>query len=790
MKLLEHTHGVGMFAQHNTYFVLLSYLIATISAYASIDLAQRISYTSIKRKLTWLIAGGASLGIGIWSMHFIAMLAFHFPPGVHYDITLVILSVFIAITGCFLGFSIISTDITSTPRFISSGVIMGIGIVIMHYIGIEAVQPVEITYDKTLVLLSIVIAIGASLTALWLGFRSPFSKNSMSRLVKFLFSLVMAVAITGMHYTGMAATQFTFLEDSIDTATTTLDPSVLAWIIAGVTLIVFSFFFFSLVFDKLWRRQEILQHTLLNSSADGIAISDMNGKLVHVNPAFTALFNVDSSALSFNNLRQYHPLLTESVEPYKELLLELPDSTLEVRRNPITTELSGHSLWMFSNVTEQLQSRAHIEQLAFHDTLTGLANRHKLDSELTLRTSTNDEVGCIFLNVDRLRYVNESLSLQAGDALLKKIGSFLKSTLGPNDLLARVAGDEFIILTSDKTMSEIASRADDCVTAIREKTFTVNGVHLNVSLSAGISSYPSQASSGDELLRFANLAMLVSKNNGKNQFTQFTLDIYNENRRVLDIEEALISAIDKGELHLVYQPKVSMVTGETIGVEALLRWIHPTLGFISPVEFIPIGEEKGMIGKIGDWVLQKACTQWVAWHEIGCPPVMMAVNVSPLQLSSDDFLPNILRTAEETGMDITCLELEITETASLAFESAILNKLETLRSLGVQISLDDFGTGYSSFSLLKELPINMLKIDKIFLEDLRQGTGQEAIVRSIIQLGHNLGLDVLAEGVESLEEATWLQSEGCDVVQGYFYYRPQPPENIPHILSQSAMIPV
>lgn len=253
-------------------------------------------------------------------------------------------------------------------------------------------------------------------------------------------------------------------------------------------------------------------------------------------------------------------------------------------------------------------------------------------------------------------------------------------------------------------------------------------------------------------------------------------------RRNVQLEESLLTAIDHHEFYLLYQPKINVHSGELIGVEALIRWNHPVLGQISPMEFIPIAEEKGMIFEIGDWVLREACTQWVKWLSESLKPVMMAVNISPLQFSNEDFLPKVKAIISETKMNPQFLELEITESASLALEDQTKTKLHDLKEMGINISLDDFETGYSSFKHLKELPIEVLKIDKSFLEHLIGNKGQEAIVRSMIQLGHNLNLKVLVEGVENQMQEQWLKDEGCDIVQGFFYSRPVHEGNIKEML--------
>lgn len=376
-----------------------------------------------------------------------------------------------------------------------------------------------------------------------------------------------------------------------------------------------------------------------------------------------------------------------------------------------------------------------------------------------------------------MKFINDMLGHQEGNLLLQHIAERLSDLLEEGDFLARFGGDEFIILVANDRVNTVEEIAKRCVEQMRAP-FIVHGHPISITLSAGLCTYPREASNADELLQYADLAMSESKRNGKNEATAFTLSLNEQYRRKLQIEEALTTALSHGELHLVYQPKIRMRTEEIEGVEALLRWTHPEYGPISPVEFIPIAEEKGLIHTIGEWVLRASCLQWVSWSRELAEPPIVAVNISPIQLTRDDFLPTLLEIIEETAMDPRYLELEIKESASLGFEEKSRALLEKIRTLGIHISLDDFGTGYSSFSHLKELPIDVLKIDRSFLRQLIGNKGQEAIVRSIIHLGHNLNFRVLVEGAEKKEEVDWLREAGCDFVQGYYYSKPEMPERI------------
>lgn len=768
-----------LLSHHNPFLVILSYVIASISAYASIDLARRVIFSSGTGKVIWLVTGGATLGIGIWSMHFIAMLAHRFPVPVSYSAPLVAISVVFSAVACIIGYYLISMDRQNRLRFISAGVIMGAGIASMHYAGTEAIRPLLITYDWKLVTLSVMIAIFASLAALWVGFLSPYATKEMSWRVKLAASLIMAGAIASMHYIGMKATTFTEKPGIQEFSEPVIHTTLLAWIIGIVTLLIFSLFFFSIIGERLLRKQATVQNAILDSSSDGIVITDKAGQIIHANPAFHQFMNSSGFELKWPVLSAYHPLLNEEAVDDSFVNIEARDRIFEVRKRDVQSETLKQSLWTFRDITEAVHDKQRIESMAFLDSLTNLPNRHRLDAILHEWTEENRQIGCILLNIDRLKFVNDTLGLQAGDVLLKKVSRILEGQLQDGDFLARVGGDEFIVLVSGVRTKELQMIADQALQTVQHP-FEIQNVPVHITMSAGICSYPELAGTADELLQYADLAVSKSKADGKNQATVFNVAIKEQHRRRLELEDALSTALENDEFHLHYQPKVMLATGNIVGAEALLRWSHPVLGTVSPMEFIPVAEEKGMIHEIGLWVLRESCTQWKEWADKLPEPIILAVNLSPLQLSKDDFLYHLLRIIEETDMDPSYLELEITESASLAFETGEI--LQRVCEFGIQISLDDFGTGYSSFSQLRELPIHVLKIDKSFLVNLLGNKGQEAIVRSIIQLGHNLGLKVIMEGVEQAEEAQWLKKEGCDVVQGYFFFKPLPPDQLFNVL--------
>jgi predicted signal transduction protein with EAL and GGDEF domain len=350
--------------------------------------------------------------------------------------------------------------------------------------------------------------------------------------------------------------------------------------------------------------------------------------------------------------------------------------------------------------------------------------------------------------------------------------------VGGSDTVSRQGGDEFIVLLPE------LERAEDAALTARLMMETVAEVHgisehdLHVTASIGISIYPDDGSDAETLVKNADTAMYHAKENGRQGYQFFKSEM---NARAVErqsIEENLRKALERQELALHYQPKIDLKTGVTIGVEALLRWFHPSLGSVSPAQFIPVAEDSGLIVPIGAWVLREACTQAQIWSQAGLPPMTMSVNVSAIQFRHEDFSSGLATILQETGFDPKHLELEITESALVKRADRTASILKEVRAKGIQVSIDDFGTGYSSLSYLRKFPVDTLKIDQSFIRQITASDSERAMVRAIISMGRSLGLKVIAEGVETAEELDFIQHEHCDQAQGYYFSKPVPPEQL------------
>jgi diguanylate cyclase (GGDEF)-like protein/PAS domain S-box-containing protein len=427
-----------------------------------------------------------------------------------------------------------------------------------------------------------------------------------------------------------------------------------------------------------------------------------------------------------------------------------------------------------------IEQRQLVDQLAYqalHDTLTGLPNRslleQRLDRTLAEARRHNWQLAVLFIDLDRFKQINDTLGHALGDQVLQQVARRLEGCLRKSDCLARMGGDEFTVLLTELADSRDALRVAEKLLAAFEEPFAVEGRDLFLSCSIGISLYPRDGKDAVTLQRKADTAMYRAKNHGKNSCEFYAAEFGAAALERLEIENALRRALDNQELRLYYQPQVD-AGGKLAGFEALLAWNHPKLGLTSPAQFIPVAEESGMIVPIGSWVLTEACRQSALWQHSGCPRVRVAVNVSATQFSRTDFTETVAEALSASSLDPSLLELELTEGVVVRNLEESIRQMARLRALGVGISIDDFGTGYSSLSYLRRLPIDALKIDRSFLQEIDREPATIPLVKAIVALAHNLHLTVVAEGVESRGQLDALRDVGCDLFQGYLLGEPVP----------------
>jgi diguanylate cyclase (GGDEF)-like protein/PAS domain S-box-containing protein len=434
------------------------------------------------------------------------------------------------------------------------------------------------------------------------------------------------------------------------------------------------------------------------------------------------------------------------------------------------------AVMVFHDVSAARAATLRMAYLAQHDGLTDLPNRILFNDRLTeamgLASRYRRQLAVLFLDVDRFKHVNDSLGHDIGDRLLQSIAQRLLGCVRASDTVSRQGGDEFVILLSELTHAQDATVCADKILEALRAPHRIDEYDVQVTASIGIVTYPDDGTNCETLMKHADFAMYHAKDNGRDNRQFFKQDLNLRAVKRQSLEDSMRHALEREEFSVHYQPKVNLESGEIVGVEALIRWLHPDLGLVSPAEFIPIAEECGLMVPIGRWVMGQACHQAQAWQEIGLAPIRIAVNISAAELRARDFLRGVGVILEETGLDPHLLELELTETFLVQDSTAMAAVLHNLKGLGLKLALDDFGTGYSSLNHLKRFPIDTLKIDRSFVRGITTNSDDASIVCAVISMGKNLHMRVIAEGVETREQLTFLQDRECPFGQGYYFSRP------------------
>jgi diguanylate cyclase (GGDEF)-like protein len=675
---------------HNPFLVLLAYLVACAAGFGTLDMAERVGHVenpTARRHWRWLGAG--CLAGGIWSTHFISMLAFQAPIAFHYELLTTFTSLLIALVASLFAMKTLSHTKVRLHQYLLAAVWIGIGIALMHYVGMSAMRSqAQMYFDSWLLLASIGIAMGASLAALLLSSYLRTGAGIFHQLLKYAASLVLGAGIISMHFTGMAALQLVVPTGADLSLRLDNNPIQLGLSVAVITLLVIS-------------------------SSISAALADK--KLQHKE----------------RDLRRVNALLSE----------------LD-------------------------QARASLQQVAHYDALTSLLNRRGFNQvfaeKVVENTVNHGMMAVIFLDIDHFKRINDSLGHDAGDQLLTVLASHIKGSVRSHaDVVARFGGDEFCILISIHHRDEARHLAQRIMQKMKEPV-ELAGRRMVMTTSIGISLFPDDGQTCEELLKTADLALYQSKDAGRNSLNFFSSNLKTRATLELQLEEELRSALRTGtQLVLFYQPIFDMKLGKVSRLEALVRWQHPQHGLLAPDRFIEIAENNGLIADLDHWVLRQACHDLSLLTDRGYTDLTLSVNCSALNLERDELADEIEDALRFSGLAANRLELEVTENALMGNISSTLALLRQIRSLGVSLAIDDFGTGYSSLAYLKRLPLNTLKIDCSFIQDIPKSTADMEIVQAIIGMGHTLHLQVVTEGVETQSQFELLHGLGCDFIQGY-----------------------
>ncbi|RMU92442.1 Sensory box/GGDEF domain/EAL domain protein [Pseudomonas syringae pv. tomato] len=550
--------------------------------------------------------------------------------------------------------------------------------------------------------------------------------------------------------------------------------------------------------SQLMQEKLHLAATVFESTAEGVLITDTDQRISAVNRAFTEITGYSESEAIGQTPRllasgqhdsafyasMWHQLTAEGhwqgEISNRRKNGELYPSWLTVSAVRNKENLLTHFVAVFADISSLKHAQARLDYQAHHDPLTGLPNRTLFESRLQSALLHSEESGSLgavlFLDLDRFKHINDSLGHPVGDLLLKGIAHRLKETLRDIDTVARLGGDEFIVLLPGLLQPSDAKAIANKLLACFSTPFEAGEHELYISPSIGSCVFPTDGTDVATLVKNADAAMYRSKAQGRNRVESYTRDLTEQASERIALEQELRRALDRNQLSLAYQPKISLLTHTVVGAEALIRWSHPTFGEVPPEHFIPLAEENGMILQIGEWVLEQACRQMGAWRKTCTPFGPMSVNLAGAQLRQPNLVERIEQLLTENGLVPDCLQLEITENFIMSQTQDALAVLHKLKQLGVQLAIDDFGTGYSSLSYLKRLPLDILKIDQSFIRGLPEDTHDAAIVRAIIALGRSMQLTVIAEGVETHEQQQFLSEEGCEQIQGYIISLPLQPD--------------
>ncbi|MCJ2092800.1 EAL domain-containing protein [Methylobacterium sp. J-072] len=770
--------------QHDLRLVALSAIICALGCFATVTLMARADAGS--RPLPRALLPAAIIfGGSVWALHFVAMLAFQ--PGAHvaYDLELTTASIAVAILGTLAAMVLWRRLSTTSLGIALAGTVLGLAITGMHYLGVGAMRASSLVlFDPAYVAASILVSIAFSTLALARAdlLASPGRRAEVTGWL--------ALAICGLHFTGMTAVTVAPIALQADEIYV-LGSTPLALVVGAVSLAVLIAGLVALALQQHISQRalrELARMRLLSNLAHEVLFIHRDGQVLEVNQAGTRLFAMPAEQIigkpilalfaeaNAPGLLRRTRCRSEDLRPEEFEIRTAVGTHVPVELSCRTIEFGGKPATAVAlrDLTDRKRDEARIRHLALHDALTDLPNRYLLEQRLgpALDAAALDGTGVavIYLDLDRFKAVNDMHGHAAGDALLVQAAKRMLTELRPTDTLARVGGDEFVVvLTGTRAPQRVAEIAGRLIEGLRGP-FRIDDHRVEISASAGIALYPSDGSTAETLFRAADTALYRVKDEGRGavRFFEAAMDVQLQARRQLEHE--LGGAIARDELRLFYQPIVNSRTGEIETFEALIRWQHPERGFVSPGEFIPVAEQTDLIGQIGEWVIDTACAAAAAWEQ----PWRVSVNVSPTQFRQSDVPAIVAAALARHRLDPARLVIEITESVFIQDAAKAVKILTDLRRLGVRLALDDFGTGYSSLSYLQQFRFDKIKVDQSFVRRLGQHADTLAIVRAIVNLGHNLGLQVTVEGVETVEQLVILRELRCEQMQGYLFARPTP----------------
>jgi diguanylate cyclase (GGDEF)-like protein len=788
---------------HDVRFVALAALICLVAAYACVTLLRHAGRVHGRIKLAWIAVASLSVGFGIWATHFVAMLAFQ--PGfeLHYDIGLTAISLLLAIVICGAGLtlSILGNGLRDN---LLGGAVVGVGISSMHYMGIFAlVMGGNLQWNGAAVGLSVIAGIILSAVAMAIAGSGFKHRNTFG-------ALVLTLAICVMHFTAMAAADFSNCFPTIANGSQA-ESGLMAFVVAFISLLLLAAAFGSAILDEADRRRTEREkdrqladamrsaevsdklELALTHMGQGLALFGADGKVELSNSRFVALLGLAPSTDVIGS--DLNEICRLAVKVHAEPGLDIEKAAKDFAASHLRVINGGggekmqnigrehifrikHTLianggWVttIEDVTESKRKEAAIAHLARHDTMTNLPNRanfeEQFDVALEAADQGDDNLAVIAFDLDRFKEINDTFGHEAGDEVLRLVASRLTDCLRDGEVVARVGGDEFAALKPFTSMDSLRDFLARLEAAVTTRVTYVDAV-LNIAGSIGVAIFPDDGADRSKLLNNADLAMYRAKSEFDQRVCYYEREMDEHARQRRAMAADIWQALETDAFTLAYQVQKSVSTQEITGYEVLLRWDRPGFGPVSPADFIPVAEECGAIGAIGNWVLKTACAEAASWPE----PHKIAVNVSGLQLGQLELVDMVKMVLFQSGLDPSRLELEVTETAIISDKRRALHILRQIKALGVSIAIDDFGTGYSSLETLRSFPFDKIKLDRSFMDQVETNEQSKAIIRAILALGRSLHVPVLAEGVETTAQLDVLRLEGCNEAQGYLLGRP------------------